>query len=128
MQVKLWQWQIDRFKAEKQCSGAAILRHAVKRYQRGDFAACESVVQSDDLKTNGEKVPPEHWQLAGYPVKHRFGIPDSVLRDILAWHWLLPDEVLRAECSKEIKRLDKEIEEMFKAYTGVEYIKEETEQ
>lgn len=124
MQIRLWKWQIDRLNAERGCSGAAVIRHAVKRYNRGDFAKCENVVQNNDLETSGEKVP-QKWQLQGYSIKHRFDIPDSVMRNILAWHWLLPDEVLRAECSKEIKRLDNEINEMFKAYTGVPYIQED---
>lgn len=127
MQVTLWKWQVDRLRSEKRCSGAAVIRHAVKRYNRGDFGDCKSLVQFAEKDKNGEKVPTD-WTFAGYPVKHRFGIPDALLRDILAWHWLIPDEVLRAECDKEIKRLDREIEEMFKAYTGVDYIKEESEQ
>lgn len=122
MQVRLWQWQIDRLKAEK-CSGAAVIRHAVKRYNRGDFAKCEPVVQNNDSKTNSEKVP-QH-QLAGYPIKHRFNIPDSVMRNILAWHWSMPDKALQARCDREIKQLDGQINEMFKAYSGVNYILED---
>ena len=116
MQIRLYQRQIDRFKAEK-CSGAAIIRYAVKRYNRGDFANCGTIYPNS---TNTEKVP-----LIGYPVKHRFGLPDSLIRQILDWHWSIPDEKFLKQCRDNVKRLDAEIGELMKTVTSVPYTEEE---
>lgn len=124
MQIRLYDWQIDRLNNVVGCSGAAVIRHAVRRYNRGDFINCAPVVQNSDLRINGEKVP-QNWKLAGYPIKHRFNLPDSVIRDLLIWHWTIPDKVLQAECDREINRLDNEISELLKAYTGISYITED---
>lgn len=117
MQVRLYKRQIDRFKAER-CSGAAILRYAVKRYNRGDFG---NVVQNTEKAENKEKVP----RLEPYPVKHRFGLPDSLLRQILDWHWSIPDEKFLQKCRDEVKRLDAEINGMMQTVTSVPYIRED---
>ena len=115
MQVRLYQRQIDRFKDER-CSGAAIIRYAVKRYNRGDFGKCGIVC---DNSANAEKVP-----LVGYPVKHRFGLSDSLIRQILDWHWSIPDEKFLKQCRENVKRLDAEIGEMMKSVTSVPYTEE----
>lgn len=120
MQVRLFDYQVDRLKAER-CPGAAIIRYAVKRYNRGDFANCK-VVQNTEKAENKEKVP----QLIPYTIKHRFGIPDAVLRQILDWHWSIPDEKFLNQCRDNVKRLDAEISGMMEAITGVPYTVEES--
>lgn len=121
MQIRLFKYQVDRLKAER-CSGAAILRYAFKRYQRGDFGSCK-VVQNTENSENKEKVP----QLEPYSVKHRFGLPDSLLRQILDWHWSIPDEKFLKQCRDEVKRLDAEIDGLMQTVTGVKYITEDEE-
>lgn len=120
MQIRLFDYQVDRLKAER-CSGAAILRYAFKRYQRGDFGSCK-VVQDTEKTKNKEKVP----QLEPYAVKQRFPVSDAVLRQILDWHWSIPDEKFLKQCRDNVKRLDAEIGEMMKAITGVPYTVEES--
>lgn len=120
MQCRLFDYQVDRLKAER-CSGAAILRYAFKRYQRGDFANCK-VVQNTENNGKAEKVP----QLQPYTVKQRFGVPDSVLRQILDWHWSIPDEKFLKQCRDNVRRLDAEISGMMEAITGVPYTVEES--
>ena len=117
MQIRLFDYQVDRLKAEK-CPGAAILRYAVKRFNRGDFA---NVVRNTEKAENKEKVP----QLIPYTIKHRFGIPDSVLRQILDWHFAIPDEKFLNQCRDNVKRLDAEISGMMETITGVPYTVED---
>ena len=116
MQCRLFDYQVDRLKAER-CSGAAIIRYAVKRFNRGDFA---NVARNTEKPENKEKVP----QLVPFTIKHRFGIPDAVLRQILDWHWSIPDEKFLKQCRENVKRLDEEISGMMEAITGVPYIVE----
>lgn len=115
MQIRLHQYQIDRFKTEK-CSGAAIIRYAVKRYNRGDFGNCGTFCEKQQNK--------EKSTIVGYPVKHRFGLPDSLIRQILDWHWSTPDETFLKQCRENVKRLDAEIGELMKTVTGVPYTEE----
>lgn len=116
MQIRLYQRQIDRFKAEN-CSGAAIIRYAIRRYNRGDFANCGTICEKQNKQ---QKVP-----LVGYSVKHRFGLPDALIRQILDWHWLMPDEKFLKQCRDNVKRLDAEIGELMKTVTSVPYMEEE---
>lgn len=115
--VRLYDWQVTKLK-ESGSSGASILRHAVRRYRRGDF---DNVVQNKEKIKNKEKVP----QLVSYSIKSRFDIPDSQLRDILTWHFEIRDKELCDKCSAEIKKLDAEIAEMMASITSVPYIAEE---
>ena len=116
MQHRLYKRQVDRLKAEK-CSGAAILRYAYRRYLRGDFGNCGTIC---DNSANSKKVP----QLEAYAVKQRFPVSDALLRQILDWHWSIPDEKFLQKCRDEIKRLDVEIGDMMQTITGVSYIQE----
>lgn len=115
--VRLYDWQVDKLKAAGR-SGASILRYAVRRYHRGDFA---NVVQNKENDKNKEKVP----QLVSYPIKSRFDISDRQLRDILTWHFEIQDTEFLNHCKAEVERLDLEIEEMMASLTNVPYIAEE---
>lgn len=119
MNIRLYQWQVERLKSQPAHSGAKILRHAVLRYNRGDFG--EVVAQKRGNGRKEKNIP----QLASYSVLTRFSVPDALLREILTLHWNTPDAVLIAECERNIKRLDAQIEELMKAYTNTEYIIEE---
>lgn len=118
MQIRIFDYQAERLKAEGY-SGAAIIRYAVRRYNRGDFA---EVARNTGKAENKEKVP----QLVPFTIKHRFGIPDAVLRQILDWHWSIPDEKFLKQCRDNVKRLDAEISGMMEAITGVPYTVEES--
>lgn len=117
MQVRLFEYQVERIK-KSGVSGSAIIKYAVRRYHRGDFANCK-VVQDTNGDKNGEKVP-----LVGYPVKSRFDLPDSLLRQILTWHFETPDKERIASLDREIERLDAQIALEMAMIAGKEYILE----
>ena len=116
MNIRLFPDQVERLK--KSGNGAAVLRYAYDRYKRGDFGRI--VVQKADKKAKAQTVP-----LASYPVRCRLPVKDAVLREILRRHWLTPDTVRNAQMAAEIATLDAEISELFRAYTGVDYIAED---
>ena len=119
MTIRLYNWQVERLKSQPAHSGAQILRHAVLRYNRGDFG--DVVAQKRGKEKKPENVP----QLASYSLRARFNLPDALLREILTLHWRTPDAVLMAECDRNIKRLDAQIEELMRAYANTEYIIED---
>lgn len=115
MNIRLFPDQVERLK--KSGNGAAVLRYAFDRYKRGDFGRI--VVQKADKKQKPPTVP-----LACYPVRRRLPVKDAVLREILRRHWQIPDTARNAQMAAEMASLDAEISELFRVYTGMEYITE----
>ena len=111
MNIRLYPDQVERLKSGKY-SGVAVLRYAYKRYCRGDFGRI--VVQNNGKKKDRENVP----HLESFTIRQRFPVSDALLREILRKHWEIPDKVLAAEKA----RAEAEVEELFLAYTGKEYI------
>lgn len=113
MNIRLFDWQVERLKKAR-CSGAAILRYAFSRYKRGDFG--EVVVQKEHVTESKKDIP----LLESYSIRQRFGVEDSLLREILRLHWEQPDYKEREKRQKEIDRLDKEISELLTAFSRKE--------
>lgn len=116
MNVRLFPDQVERLK--KSVNGAEVIRIAFDRYKRGDFGRI--VVRKAKKGKERSNVP----HLQSYPVRKRLPVTDALLREILRRHWETPDTARRAKIAAEIARLDAEIDELMKAYTGVPYITE----
>ena len=100
--VRLRADQIQRLRESG--SAAQIIRYAVRRWKRGDFAIGEK-----PKRRKGGEV------LAVFPLwKKPDGVEDWQLRAILDQHWKNPDAAFREQIGQEIERLDREIAEMFK--------------
>lgn len=101
--VRLRPDQIERLRASG--NAAAVIRHAIMRYKRGDFK---------HLRVSSKRggVP-----LATISLWHDPGIKAEKLRAILDAHFSTPDAVLQAKCKTEIAKLDAEIAEMMKVYS-----------
>ena len=102
--VRLRQDQIDRLRASGM--GAAIIRHAIMRYRRGDFV----------IKT---APPPRDKQiiLRVYPLQKKpKGLQDWQLREILDKHFAIKDAVLQARIDKELKAAEREAENLLALY------------
>lgn len=127
MQIRLFHWQVEKISAMR-CPVAAVLRLAVKRHNRGDFTVPESkVAQKLELLENFKKVP-HNWELVPCSVKSRLGLPDPMIRNILMWHWLMPDNNFKSKCNREINQLDTEINGYMQALTNTQYIREDNEE
>lgn len=96
--VRLRPDQIERLRASG--NAAAVIRHAVMRYKRGDFKPLRV-----SRKRGG--VP-----LATLSLWHDPGVKPDQLRAILDAHFKTPDAVLRKQCAEEIAELDKQIADM----------------
>lgn len=118
MQVRLEKWQVERLKDTGH--GAKIIRYAYERYKRGDFEKHIKVAQINQKAKNREIVP----QFQPYSIRDRLPVSDAVLRAILALHWQYPDKERGKELQAEIDRLDGQIEEYFRSYSGMSYITE----
>ena len=90
--------QIERLRASG--NAAAVIRHAVMRYQRGDFPGLRA-----STKKTGKLAVMSLW-------KEIPGISGAKLRAIIDAHFSKPDAVLRAKCAAEIAELDKQIADM----------------
>ena len=102
--VRLRPDQIARLRASGM--GAAIIRHAIMRYRRGDFV----------IKT---APPPRDKQiiLRVYPLQKKpKGLQDWQLREILDSHWAIKDAVLQARIDKELKAAEREAENLLALY------------
>ena len=94
--VRLREDQIRRLREKD--NAAAVIRYAVKRWKRGDFA----IGGKPKRKKDGET-------LAVFPLWMKpDGVEDWQLREILDRHWSVRDTSRDAE----IARLDREIAEM----------------
>lgn len=116
MNILLYPEQVERLKKNRY--GAATLRYAYKRYLRGDFGAIE--VQKETKKQKRENST----RLVPFTVKHRFPVSNEKMREILRMHFEYPDEDFKQETAAEIARLDKIIDEGFRAYSGTQYIEQ----
>ncbi len=100
--VRLRTDQIARLR--KSGYASYIVRYAVMRWKRGDFAIADA--------------PPgksERGCLHVFPIWRKpEGVADWQLREILDRHWIVKDEKLLESCNREIARLDREIAEMMK--------------
>lgn len=100
--VRLRPDQIERLRASG--NAAAVIRHAVMRYKRGDFKNVRNkVIFGGRMKTLSLWTDP--------------GIKAEKLRAILDAHFSTPDAVHQAKCKTEIAKLDAEIAEMMKVYS-----------
>ena len=100
--VRLREDQIKRLRAKG--NAGAIIRYAVTRWKRGDFV----IGNKPKRKKRGEL-------LQVFPIWRKPAeVADWQLREILDQHWTNRDEALHKKLGQEIKRLDKEIEEMYK--------------
>jgi len=102
--VRLRPDQIARLRASGM--GAAIIRHAIMRYRRGDFV----------IKT---APPPRDKQiiLRVYPLQKKpKGVEDWQLREILDKHFAIKDAVLQARIDKELKAAEREAENLLALY------------
>ena len=100
--VRLREEQIRRLRESG--NAAAIIRYAVKRWKRGDFA-----IGAKPKRRRGGEL------LQVFPIWRKpDGVADWQLREILDQHWAVRDEAFMAYLEKDIARLDREIEEMFK--------------
>lgn len=99
--VRLRPDQIERLRASG--NAAAVIRHAVMRYKRGDFKPLRV-----SRKRGG--VP-----LATLSLWHDPGVKPDQLRAILDAHFKTPDAVLRAKCEAEIAVLNEQIDQMLAA-------------
>ena len=100
--VRLRTDQIARLR--KSGNAAAIIRYAVKRWKRGDFAIADAPPEKN-----------ERGCLHVFPIWRKVdGVADWQLREILDRHWIVRDEERARERDREIARLDREIAEMMK--------------
>ena len=100
--VRLRADQIQRLRESG--SAAHIIRYAVRRWKRGDFAIGEK-----PKRRKGGEV------LAVFPLwKKPDGVEDWQLRAILDQHWKNPNQSFQKKLGQEISILDREIAEMFK--------------
>ena len=108
--VRLREDQIRRLREKD--NAAAVIRYAVKRWKRGDFA-----IGAKPKRTRRGEL------LQVFPIWRKpDGVADWQLREILDQHWSVRDTSRDAE----IARLDREIAEMFKILPPV-IIEEEKE-
>lgn len=115
--VRLRPDQITRLRASGM--GAAIIRHAVMRWRRGDFAI--------------ENAPPPRDTsiiLRIYPIWRKpKGVQDWQLRQILDKHFAIKDAVLQARINRELEAAEREAEEqlaLYRAKSTAGFIIEET--
>lgn len=101
--VRLRPDQIERLRASG--NAAAVIRHAIMRYKRGDFK---------HLRVSRKRG---NAPLASISLWTDPGIKAEKLRAILDAHFSTPDAVLQAKCKTEIAKLDAEIAEMMKVYS-----------
>ena len=100
--VRLRMDQIRRLRESG--NAAAVIRYAVRRWRRGDFA-----IGTQPKRTRRGEL------LQVFPIWRKLdGVEDWQLREILDQHWQLPDEAFLKKCDQEIAKWDKEIDEMFK--------------
>ena len=100
--VRLRQDQIERLRASG--NAAAVIRHALMRYQRGDFKRLR-------VSRKRGSVP-----LATISLWHDPGIKPDKLRAILDAHFKTPDAVLQSKIKREMAELDEQIAEMMTVY------------
>lgn len=113
MNVRLYPEQVERLKTGR-ASGAAVIKYAIKRWQRGDFG----VVQVPERDKNARNVP----RLESYPVRSRFGICDALLREILKRHWETPDAILQKRLKREQAQIEAFITESFAEIGDIGYV------
>lgn len=113
MTIRLFEWQVEKL---KQCiRPAEVLRTAYSRFNKGEF---ENVVQNATLKNNESKCT----TLKPFTIRERLPISDANMREVLTMHWDNPDMKRQKELQEEIAKMDAMIDEMFRAYTGKEYV------
>lgn len=105
--VRLAVEQIDRLRESD--NAAAVIRHALRRWQRGDFVIAKRPKRQK--RQNSLQVYPL-WQKPD-------GVADWQLREILDAHFRTPDAELRNKCDAEIARLDREIKGFLKCLPTV---------
>ena len=111
--VRLRQDQIDRLRASGM--GAAIIRHAVMRYRRGDF-----VIGAQEKPRDKQNI------LRVFAIwKKPKGIEDWQLREILDCHFAKKDAILQARLRKEMEAVEREINETLALMQKRGYILEE---
>ena len=94
--------------------GAAIIRHAVMRWKRGDF-----VIQKSETRKKGSEV------LRVFPIREKpRNVEDWQIRACLDAHWSKRDEILQKRIAAEIAELDKGINEMMTLMQKKGYILE----
>ena len=117
--IRLRKDQIDRLRASGM--GAAIIRHAVKRWKRGDFVIGNAETERKDKNL-----------LQIFPIWRKpKGVVDWQIREILDKHFAVKDAVLQARINKELKAAERDVEEQFALYrskTQAGFIIEEEEQ
>ena len=102
--VRLRKDQITRLRASGM--GAAIIRHAVMRYRRGDF-----VIGNAPPKTENKNL------LQIFPIwKKPRGLHDWQIRAILDAHFAKKDEVLLARINRDLEAAEQEVENLFALY------------
>lgn len=84
-------------------NAAAVIRHAVMRYRRGDFPVLRA------KKERGKLAVLSLW-------KEIPGISGAKLRAILDAHFSKPDAVHQAKCKAEIEELNEQIAGMMGLY------------
>lgn len=83
-------------------NGAAVIRHAVMRYRRGDFA-----IHSAPPKRERANV------LRTYPIRRKpDGLADWQIREILDRHFAVKDRENQARLAREIEEIELEIAEI----------------
>lgn len=102
--VRLRPDQIARLRASGM--GAAIIRHAIMRYRRGDFVIKTAPPPRD------KQIVLRVYQLQKKPK----GVEDWQLREILDKHFAIKDAVLQARIDKELKAAEREAENLLALY------------
>jgi len=114
--IRLRKDQIDRLRASGM--GAAIIRHAVKRWKRGDFVIGNAETERKDKNL-----------LQIFPIWRKpRGVVDWQIREILDKHFAVKDAVLQARITKELEAAERDVEELFAQYrvkTQAGYLLEE---
>ena len=83
-------------------NGAAVIRHAVMRYRRGDFVIHDAPTKRNDanvLRTYGLRRKPD-------------GLADWQIREILDKHFAMKDRENQARLARAIAETEMEIEEI----------------
>lgn len=114
--IRLRKDQIDRLRASGM--GAAIIRHAVKRWKRGDFVIGNAETERKDKNL-----------LQIFPIWRKpKGVVDWQIREILDKHFAVKDAVLQARINRELEAAERDVEELFAQYrvkTQAGYLLEE---
>lgn len=115
MTIRLFTWQVQKLKEGKY--PAEVLRRAFSRYERGDFKdVVQNAVSSDSVDKCTTLTP--------FTIRNRFPVPDAEMRTILSMHWEHPDVKWQNYLANEIRKMEFEIDELFRAYTNQPYIVE----